>query len=262
MNRLIDIGGRRLEAICSGTKRPSIVFESGAGRSASDWDMVRSLINPDVRSVAYSRAGQGRSDPPSSENIIFDDGQIQVASAQSRTDDLANLLEQLNVDPPYVLVGHSLGGIYIRLFAQRFPDAVAGLVFIDSSHPHQYSRLNEAIQASEVPGELKTEFLKASYSPNAPVMAAATETGPFDHIPVAVLSQDPNLPVDRSESGLPIEIQPVWNKAWSELQSDIAKLSADSVHRVVEGAGHMVHIHSPEAVAEAIMGTVERSKNG
>ena len=114
--------------ISSGVKSPSVVFESGAGRTATDWDMVRSFIDPEVRTFAYSRAGQGRSDPPVPENVIFDDGQIQVATAESRTDDLARVLEAAGVDPPYVLVGHSLGGIYIRLFAARHPDAVVVLI--------------------------------------------------------------------------------------------------------------------------------------
>ncbi len=262
MSRLVDIGECRLEVISSGTTSPTVVFESGAGRPAADWDKVRSFMDPSVRTVAYSRAGQGQSDPPAAESVIFDNGHIQVASAESRTDDLSMLLEVLGVGPPYVLVGHSLGGIYIRLFAAQYPGVIAGLVFVDSSHPEQNSRLNEAVRRADLTEELREEFLQREPSPNEPVMQAAAGTGPFNGIPMAVFSQDPNLQANRADSVFPPELQSVWSSEWSKMQSDIANLSDDSSHTIVDGADHMVHHHAPEPIAAAIMVMVETTRRG
>ena len=122
--RLVDVGGRRLHAVVAGTGQPAIVVETGAGALALGWRTVADRLSATNQVVAYDRAGYGWSDPPPLRPRTGDD----VAG------DLRALLDAEAEPGPYVLVGHSLGGLYVRAFAARYPKAVAGLVLVDPTH--------------------------------------------------------------------------------------------------------------------------------
>jgi pimeloyl-ACP methyl ester carboxylesterase len=123
IGRLYDVGGRRLLLHRSGSGGPAVVFAPGAGLIGLDYLNVHDRISRFTTSVLYDRAGTGWSD------------EIQLPrSAAKVTDELRSLLHAAGVPAPYLLVGHSLGGIYIRRYAQRFPDEVAGLLFLDPAH--------------------------------------------------------------------------------------------------------------------------------
>ena len=125
---MYDIGGRSLRLVCegpTGSSKPVVLFESGAFGFAGDWAYVQQqLTSQGVRSCAYDRAGMGLSDPSSEPR----DG-VSVAK------DLEKLLAVANVPGPYVLVGHSMAGARVHLFANRNPTKVAGLVLVDSTTP-------------------------------------------------------------------------------------------------------------------------------
>lgn len=104
-----------------------VIFESPLGGSLSWWDKVFPVIAKDSTAFAYSRAGYGQSEPVSSPR----DG-------HSIVEELRILLRERGLFPPYVLVGHSLGGLYMQLFARRYPEDVAALVLVDSTHPAQF----------------------------------------------------------------------------------------------------------------------------
>lgn len=130
--RLIDVGGHRLHHLSRGVGSPTVVFEAGLPGSVLSWTHVLPELARLVRVVAYDRAGLGWSDagpePRSAERIV----------AEWRT-----LLERAGIPPPYVLVGHSFGGLTARLFAARYPHEVAGLVLIDPIGPHEWAPLRE-----------------------------------------------------------------------------------------------------------------------
>jgi pimeloyl-ACP methyl ester carboxylesterase len=125
---MYDIGGRSLRLVCegpAGSSKPVVLFESGAFGFAGDWSYVQQqLTSQGVRSCAYDRAGMGLSDVSSEPR----DG-VSVAK------DLEKLLAVANVPGPYVLVGHSMAGARVHLFANRNPSKVAGLVLVDSTTP-------------------------------------------------------------------------------------------------------------------------------
>ena len=125
---MYDIGGRSLRLVCegpTGSSKPVVLFESGAFGFAGDWSYVqRRLTSQGVRSCAYDRAGMGLSDVSSQPR----DG-LNVAR------DLEKLLAVAKVPGPYVLVGHSMAGARVHLFANRNPGQVAGLVLVDSTTP-------------------------------------------------------------------------------------------------------------------------------
>src|SRR5437762_148920 len=141
---LVDIGGRRLYLHCTGSGSPTVVLVSGLAETSIYWEgWIAPAVAQNTTVCAYDRAGQGWSDPPASPQ----DG-AAVAT------DLHTLLANAQIPGPHVLVGHSTGGAYARVFAARYPDQVAGMVFLDSQpneaftglpdFPSQYSIIRRA----------------------------------------------------------------------------------------------------------------------
>jgi pimeloyl-ACP methyl ester carboxylesterase len=128
--RYVDVGGRRLYLESQGEGSPIVVFENGLGVSLEGWAIIQPEVAHFTRTIAYDRAGIGRSDRSR--------GPVDAVTIAR---DLHAALQAAGEPGPYVLVGHSLGGVLIRLFAHLYPDDVAGLVFVDSSHPEQETRL-------------------------------------------------------------------------------------------------------------------------
>jgi pimeloyl-ACP methyl ester carboxylesterase len=128
---LIDVGGRRLHCRCAGTGGPVVVFEAGIAASSLSW----SLVQPDVarltRTCSYDRAGLAWSDPGE-----------RCRSIPGFVTELQRLLVCARLPPPYVLVGHSFGGMIIRAFARDYPADVVGLVFVDTLHPEEWLNLS------------------------------------------------------------------------------------------------------------------------
>jgi pimeloyl-ACP methyl ester carboxylesterase len=120
--RLIDVGGHQLYLNCVGSGSPTVVLEPGAGATSSQMGWIAPAVAGDTRVCVYDRAGRGWSEPADTTQ----DG-AQIAA------DLHTLLHRAGETGPYVLAGHSFGGLYVRIFAARYPDEVAGLVLIDST---------------------------------------------------------------------------------------------------------------------------------
>ena len=124
---LVDIGsGRRMNIVCTGQGSPTVVFEYGLGSHLLHWQKVQPEASKFTTACFYDRAGYGTSDPS-----------LRPMTAHNVTDDLYWLLNKAGVQKPVVLVGHSLGGLYATLYADRFPLQVAGLVLIDPSFAGQ-----------------------------------------------------------------------------------------------------------------------------
>jgi len=122
----IDIGGRTLNLYCSGAGSPTVILETGGNGPGYAWTPVQTKLANFSRACWYDRAGVGWSDPPQSPR-----------TSATIVSDLHEMLSRAAVPPPYVLVGASIGGEYARIYASRYPHEVAGLVFVDSSHPDQ-----------------------------------------------------------------------------------------------------------------------------
>src|SRR5689334_11662432 len=121
--RLVDVGGRKLHLDCSGRGSPTVILVAGGAAFAIDWALVRPTVARTTRVCSYDRAGLGWSDPGPAEETV-----------EETIDDLHGLLKAAGEPGPYVLVGASIGGIYIRAYQHQFPTDVAGLVFTNSSH--------------------------------------------------------------------------------------------------------------------------------
>ena len=129
--RLVQVeAGRRLNLYCKGTGSPLVVFDSGLTDETAVWGLVQPAISRKTRTCTYDRAGVGFSDPSAYEG-----------NSQNIADDLHRLLHAASERPPYVLVGHSYGGLNVRYFASRFPSEVVGLVLVDPSTEDYFDQL-------------------------------------------------------------------------------------------------------------------------
>jgi pimeloyl-ACP methyl ester carboxylesterase len=147
---LIDIGNHlHLHVVGMGEGEPPVVLECGSGGIALDWYFIQKDIARFTRVVAYDRAGSGWSDASRAPRAV-----PQVAG------ELHSLLTEMHIPTPFVLVGHSLGGLYAHYYARRYPGEVGGLVLVDSTHPRIYQHLPPAL-ARKNRGELRMRLIFA-----------------------------------------------------------------------------------------------------
>jgi alpha/beta hydrolase fold len=131
--QLVDVGGYQLHLYCAGSGTPTVVLESGLGETGAYWGWISTALALETRVCAYDRAGSGWSDSAP----VPQDG-MAVAT------DLHALLERARVPGPFVMVGHSSGAEYVRIFAGRYPEHVAGMVLLDG----QPAKRSKAFQAT------------------------------------------------------------------------------------------------------------------
>lgn len=128
-----DIDGRRLAWWSSGSGTPTVVLETGLGAESADWQPVQAAIDARFRVFRYDRAGRGASEPASGPR-----------DAAAMVDDLAKLLNAARMPAPWLLVGHSYGGLLMRLFARRFRAQTCGLVLVEAMHDEQFDAFGQA----------------------------------------------------------------------------------------------------------------------
>jgi pimeloyl-ACP methyl ester carboxylesterase len=173
--RLVNLGGRRLHLNCTGAGSPTVIVESGSGAFSIDWALVQPEVARFTRFCSYDRAGYAWSDLGPARD-----------SVEQTVDDLHLLLQTADNRPPYVLVGASLGGLYIRAYQRRYPSQVAGLVFDDSTTGKSLgfpingkNQFIVDISAQEI-HDLFAPLLRNP--PPAPVLPNTIEA-PFDRLP-------------------------------------------------------------------------------
>lgn len=227
--------GKKVELIEQGNGTPTIVFETGMGPMISTWDPILDSLSPHTRVYTYNRPGYGSS------NLLNTPGSVLEVAKQLRM----NLLEA-NAPPSYVLIGHSVGGLYVNMFARLYPEEVAGVIFIDSSHPEQFeyfknhhSILYETLILSTKKGNRNYEYDIVTTALNNFIDAPK-----FPDVPISVLTA--------GKKSSPLESKKLREK-WLVFQSDLANLSSDSKHTIVDGSGHYIHKNKPEIVISEIL---------
>lgn len=128
--KMIDVGGYRLHINVQGEGKPAVVLDSGLGCSSLNWALVQPKLSESNLVCSYDRAGMGWSEESPNKR-----------TCQNMVDELHTLLHKAAIPSPYILVGHSLGGVNVRLFASKFPSEVAGIVLVDAAHEDQVERL-------------------------------------------------------------------------------------------------------------------------
>lgn len=227
------IDGRRVELALAGSGQPAVVLENGLGGSLDWWAKVVPEISRETRVLAYNRAGTGSSEglrgPRDGAHIV---------------EELRRLLRAEGIAPPYVLVGHSAGGLYMQLFARRHPTEVAGLVLVDSTHPEQ---LAGAGAPDRWPTAARVAFDALTSELAKREMAALPATGaellalpPLRGKPVIVLS-----------AARPMQETSDLARDSNAKRVDILRLNPGA-RQVWVDSGHGIPLEKPDAVIEAI----------
>jgi pimeloyl-ACP methyl ester carboxylesterase len=263
--RLVDIGTHRLYLYCTGHGSPTVVLDAGLGGSSLEWLAVQQTLAAHTRVCAYDRAGYG-----------WSDAGVGPRTSLQNAVELHTLLQRARIKPPYVLAGHSFGGYDVQLFASLYPESVAGLALVDSSHGRQVERfeaapigvstaprLGSAILMSRpmVPEGLPAELaatVTTLMSSHKALFAATDElqhfrisarqvaqSAPWPDVPVVVLTRGERVwPTD--EKGQLMET------LWMRLQSELATRNPRTLHVVVRHSGHHIHLEQPKVVARAV----------
>jgi pimeloyl-ACP methyl ester carboxylesterase len=229
------VDGRETEVATAGEDGgATVVFEAGLGDDWMPWHEVASQVADHAPVFAYSRPGYGASGPATTER----DPKTVVA-------ELRSLLTAQGYEPPFVLVGHSIGGGYMELFAKAHPEEVAGVVLVDPRHRDFLSACEDAqLDLCGIPdGVLETqgETLIAEYRAYAQASDEIRAAGSFGDYPVRVLTA--------SEQAGSAERRELWLR----LHRSLAEEANDGEHIVVDGATHYIQLDRPEIVVEAIL---------
>jgi pimeloyl-ACP methyl ester carboxylesterase len=250
--RLVDIGGRRLAAMSAGSGTPTVILETGLGAESAEWAAVQNDVAAFTQVLRYDRTGRGASDP------VLAPG---PRTADEMLDDLGALLECSQIEPPYVLVGHSFGGLLMRLFAHRHPGDVAGLVLVDSMHVDQFDVFGPMLPppAAAEPVELTRfrQFWQGGWRDPAATpegidfvgtIAQARALTSLGNIPLHVIIAGTFL----NQSMIPENPRAALQARWQALQMEFLKLSPRATHSLALNSGHFVQRDTPNAVSDAI----------
>ena len=234
--RMIDVGGHRLYIECTGSGGPAVILQAGLGASSSSWAGIAPTVAATTTVCTYDRAGHGRSDEAGPQ-----DG-IALAT------DLHTLLERAGVAGPYVIVGHSSGGPYVRVFAARYPDLIAGMVLLDAQPADAFTAL------PAYPGFYATFHTVATLSPSlarvgllGPLLGlsadgstTAAARGARDEFIVlpTVLQQSSALTSLGDRPLIVVTAEAEADPGWVAAQENLPRLSSASVHRVLATATH------------------------
>lgn len=231
--------------VSAGTGGPTVLFEAGLGHGKNAWGRIFNEISTISHAVAYDRAGYGQSERSNQPR----DG-LQIVR------ELRALLHNEEIKPPYVLVGHSLGGTLVKLFAKMYPHEVAGVVLVDARHEEFSKRCKQlgvhrlwysppALLFAFAPSAMRAELASASVTARQ-----ARKAGDFPCVPLMVLSQD------RAASRWPARLGMVWDAS----QRNLAKMSRLGRMKVVVDAGHNIHQDQPNVVTNAILSVIAAAR--
>lgn len=278
---LIDVGGFKMHIHCEGEGSPTVILEAMSGGVSAQWGWIQPEVQNETRVCVYDRAGYGwsESDP-------------EAPTLARTVRNLHTLLVNANVDGPYVMVGHSLGGVYVRQFAADYPDQVVGMVLIDEANPQQfvkypqqfadgdnYVKMLSGIKFAARLGVMHLYFAfggemdfaglpepqrsqhKAIWSSPKyfEVQGAEIRAGRSiwaDALNLKGLGDKPLMVISR-DANLDYE--------WSKYQAELATLSTNSHHITIEGANHTALVFDEKnahIVSNAILQVVDAIRGG
>jgi dienelactone hydrolase len=238
---MVQVGNLRVEANIEGNGHPAVIFESGFTGGLFLWGTVQSEIAKQTLTLSYERAGLGRSDPgPDPRN------------AEQIARDLHALLAVKAIAPPYVLVGHSAGGLFVRVFARSYPKEVAGLVLVDPATEEDYERMQHDKSTEELRKMGMPAGAVAQWRALPETIDQARHSWPLPAVPVVVLT-----------SGTPLGAWPLATaediQRWLESHKKLVAKIPGAQHVIIPNADHL-SILKESAVAEQILKVVEAAR--
>ena len=271
--QLVDVGGYRLHINCTGTGSPTVVIEAGLGDWSTTW---RGYVQPEVakttRVCTYDRAGMGWSEP----------GPLPRDAAQFAKE-LHTLLQNANIPGPYVMVGHSLGGLGVRVFVHDYSAEVSGVVLIESMNSKQSTQSPAKVQVQSQsrsqPFSLQAALARfgvVRLLVKLPGIAPSVPANEEAYYPLyirpqslqATTNESQGMPAAGAEAAavktfgdLPLIVLTAKlnsNSDWLERQAELLQLSSNSRQLFAEKSGHNIQVEEPDAAVAAILQMVQQ----
>jgi pimeloyl-ACP methyl ester carboxylesterase len=275
--QFFTVEGHPMHLLCLGEGSPTVILEAAGGHFSATWALVQPEIAEATRVCSYDRAGYGWSAPGP-----------EPRDATRIAAELHALLHEAGIAPPYILAGHSVGGVYIRVYHAQYPGEVVGMVLVDATHPDNWTRQSESIESLQaaasvsavlsrfglmrlafgsqsfgLPAEseaaLKADLFSSEYwdtqradTASMPaILEAGRSAGDLGDMPLIVLAA-----LDRNEAtGVDIEIA---------LQEELAALSSQGSLQIIPGAGHISLVTQPDyapSVSAAILQVLDSARD-
>lgn len=258
----VDVGGYKLQYASYGKGSPTIIIDSGLGDSPVDsgsWQTIINEVAKTTRIVVYNRAGLGESES----------AKVFPRTSEHIAKDLHALLTNAKIPGPYILVGQSIGGLHLRVFAKEYPKDIAGMILVSVTHPDQFALWLAALppQSADEPESItnarrflaeqmtsaanNSEHLDAKTS-----CAQARAVDTLGNTPLIVLTHSPKW---RMVPDLDDDLLKKLEDISQKLQVDLTKLSTRSKQVIAEKAGHHLHAEEPQLVIDAIREMVKQT---
>lgn len=287
--KLVDVGGYQMHINCIGEGTPTVVMEAGLNDFSLQWSRVHADISQFTRVCIYDRAGFG-----------WSEASPHPRTVQTMVNELHTLLVNAGVQSPYVMVGHSFGGIVVREFTHRYPDEVTGMVLVDSAHEHHFVRMPafatlteamanqfslfstlnsfglmalspEQIPARGLEGEALNQYralLATTDYFHAAVIESQTFLAGFGNessSKIAGLGDLPLIVITRGQpEPLPIlseQENAEYEKTWQKLQTELLGLSSNSKQVIATQSGHYIQLDEPNLVIDAVLDLMQADQS-
>jgi pimeloyl-ACP methyl ester carboxylesterase len=283
---MVDVGGYSLHLYCTGeVGAPTVVMDIGAGGNLLDWQLVQPEVAGFARACTYDRGGMGWSEPGD-----------QPRTSEQFVEELHALLNNAGIQDPYVLVGHSLGGNNVQLFASRYPDEVAGMVLVDpqfynspsyvdpelqsalaevmpSTGSSLWNKILATIGVTRLPytfgGETDERTAISTHAKDTyetmDEYSSLEESAKERRAATVSLGDKPLMVLSagaREFPGFSQEQSDQINEAWTKSEADLTQVSQNSEQIIAEESGHNVQEDDPDLVIDTIRQVVDATRNG
>jgi pimeloyl-ACP methyl ester carboxylesterase len=239
--RLVTVGSDRMLLDCTGdASGPTVILEAGTGDTSEVWITVQKQVEKFARVCSYDRLGLGKS------------GQLTSPhTADEIVNDLHGLLHAAPVSPPYVMVGHSIGGIYVRKYADHYPTEVIGMVLLDSVHEEQFSRVSAL--SPEWARRIASKF--PADDQRAHGFLPGNERLPWHFDKPLIVLEHGEMPSAADSDPMAKQSEAVFHT----LQQDLVSRSKYGRLREAKNSGHYIQRDQPELVVQAIKDVIRES---
>ena len=235
VDAMVDVGGRKLHLECDGSGSPTVILEAGLTGDHRTWDQILPEVASKTRVCAYDRANIDPSEPAPTPR-----------TARDVVADLHALVGAGKLEPPYVLVGFSFGGIVSQLYASTYPDDIAGMVLVESNHPDEVDQF----EAELTPAQIKQDREEVNANPEGIDLYAS-----FKQVQAA--PGVPDRPLVVITAGKPEGWPPGWdasvfNRLRAAQQKDLVSLSSDGTQVIAKQSAHQVPASDPQIIVKGI----------
>ncbi|MFF0829152.1 alpha/beta fold hydrolase [Brevibacillus sp. NPDC003359] len=219
---------------------PCVIFLAGMGDSCETWEIVQDRISQEASTLSYDRAGIGRSPAAA----------VVPRTCRDLVEELYELLQEIEVEPPCILVGHSFGGLVARLFASLYPHLVSGMILVDAAPEYKELAYEKVLPDNLIAAN--REYYENPMRNSEKIDKIRSYQEIVDYF------RQSDIPVSIITRGLP----DIWDEEWpneeilkieQNLQADFRRLSTSSKQRIAGRSGHYIHHDEPDIVVEEIL---------